>query len=116
MREKVKNIALVLLVAMYYIAANGMFLEYLSQWYSTGGEVAIALHAGPSKELPVPTLTERTYEPQTSPIVILSAALLAHAIIYATERSITYAWVNDTLPTYTSAFSSCHSNRAPPVA
>jgi hypothetical protein len=116
MREKLKKIALVLFAAMFFIAANGMFLEYMSQWYSTGGEVTIALHAGPSKDLPVPTLTERTYEPQTSPIVVLSVALLSHAIIYSTGRSVTYARVDDKLPSYTSDFSSSHSNRAPPAA
>jgi hypothetical protein len=116
MREKLKNIALVLLVAMYFIAANGMFLEYLSKWYSTGGEVTIALHAGPSKDLPLPTLTERTYLPQTSQVIVLSVALLAQTIIYPVEHPIYVSRFDNTLPCYTTVFSSSLSDRAPPTA
>jgi hypothetical protein len=116
MQSKLKNILLVLLVAFYFLAANGMVLHYVSQWYSTGGEVAIAFHSGPSKDLPVASLTERTYIPQTSQIVVLSIALLAHAVVYPVERPVTYAWIEDRLPSYTAVISSSLADRAPPAA
>jgi hypothetical protein len=116
MRKKLRNIAFILLVAVYFVASNGMVLEYACKWYSTGGQVAIALHAGPSKDLPVPTLTERTYLPQTSPVIVLSVALLAHTVIYPVEHAIAFTWINDALPSYTAVLSSVLSNRAPPSA
>ncbi len=116
MRDKLKNILLILLVAMYFVASNGMFLEYISQWYSTGGEVRIALHAGPSKEFPAPTLRERTYVPQTSPVIVLSIALLAHTFVYPVERAIAFTWVDDALPCYPAVLSSPLCDRAPPAA
>ena len=116
MREKLKNISLVLLLAAYFVASNGMVLEYAARWYSTGSQTAIALHSGPSKDLPVPSLTQRTYLSLTSPIIVLSAALLAHTVIYPAERPLAFTCRDDALPSYAAVLSSALSDRAPPTA
>jgi hypothetical protein len=116
MREKLKNISLLILLATYFVASNGMVLECTARWYSTSGQVAIALHSGPSKDLPIPTLTERRYLPQTSPVVILSVALLAHAVIYPDEHPSAFTWIDKAPPSYTAVLSAAVSNRAPPTA
>jgi hypothetical protein len=116
MREKLKNISLILLVALYFVAANGMVLQYLSDLYSTAGEVAISFHGGHSKDLPVPTLTERTYLPQNFPLVVPSVALLAHTIVYPIERPLFFTWIDEALPSYTTVLTANLSDRAPPTA
>jgi len=115
-RNKLKNVLLVLLVAMYFIAANGMVLEYASRWYSTGGQETFALHGGPSRNLPVPSLTERTYLPQSSPHFVLSVALLAQTIVYPAEHVMHFHRVDGSLPSYPAILTSGLSERAPPAA
>jgi hypothetical protein len=110
------KISVVLLAVVYFVAANGMVLQYISEWYSTGGELAIALHSGPTKDLPVRFLSGRKYLPQTCPIVVPSVTLLAHTIVYPAQPPLTYEWVDDSLPLFTTILSSCRADRAPPAA
>jgi hypothetical protein len=115
-RTRLKNTMLVLLVAIYFVAANGMVLEFTSHWYSTGGQATFALHSGPSRNLPVPSLTERAYLPQTSPLFVLSVALLAHTLIYPVERVIHFHRLDGVLPSSPAVLTSSLSERAPPAA
>ena len=114
--SRTKQVVVGLLAALYFFAANGMVLEYASKWYSTGGKVAIGIHSGPSKDLPVPTLTERSYLPEWSPLVVPSIALLVHAFIYSVDRPLFFRRDVSALPSYTAFLTSRVSDRAPPAA
>jgi hypothetical protein len=114
--KKTTDILVVLLTALYFVAANGMVLEYASKWYSTGGQITIGIHSGPSKNLPVLTLTERTYLPEWSPLVVPSVALLAHTIFYTVKRPVFIYRPDSAMPSYTALHSSSLSDRAPPAA
>jgi hypothetical protein len=116
MQNRRIDILAVLLAALYFVAANGMVLECAAKWYSTGGQVAIGLHSGPSKDLPVPTLTERTYLPEWSLIIVPCVALPGHTVFYPVSRPVLFHRITSTLPSYTACVSSGLSNRAPPAA
>ena len=116
MRKSLKNISLILLLAGYFIAANGMILENAARWYSTGGEHAIAFHGGGTKDLPVPSLTQRTYTPLTFTVVVLPAGLPASPFIYPAQKPYTLIRFEQALPSYTAELFSTLADRAPPAA
>ncbi len=116
MPKPLKNIALLLFVAAYFLAASGLALEGLVQCYSTGDESAITFHTGEARDLPVPSLTHRTYTPLTQPVVVIPAGFAVSTIVYPTVRPAAYIRFEEALPSYTAEVFSALADRAPPSA
>ncbi len=116
MVKSLKNIALILLVALYFVAANGMALELAAQWYSSGARTAVDLQSERAKELPLPSLTQRTYTPPTLPTILVSAGFVVSTIAYPSHQPLSFIWLDQTLPSYTAELFSSLANRAPPTA
>ncbi len=116
MRKSLKHISLTLLLAGYFLAANGMVLEAAARWYSTGSEHAIAFQGGAAKDLPVPSLTQRAYTPLSFSVVVLPTGLPASPFIYPAEKSYALFRFEQALPSYTAELFSTLADRAPPAA
>ncbi len=116
MPRPLKNISLLLFLAAYIIAANGLALEGVARCYSTGDESAITFHTGATREFPVPSLTQRAYTPLTQPIVVLPAGFIVTTVIYPAVRLTTYIRFEEALPSYSAELFSTLADRAPPAA
>ncbi len=116
MPKLLKNILFLLVVAVYFIATNGLALESVGQCYSTGDESAITFHAGPTRDFPAPSFTQRTYTPLTQPVVVLPAGFITTAVLYPLDRPTPIVRFKEALPSYTAEVFSTLADRAPPAA
>ena len=113
MRVTTKNISLTLLAALYFIAAMGASIGYLSMYPGVSGPVLVKESGNGTKKDSKPGLTTQRYVPMVKE-VSNSYSLPVDAQTRIDLRESIVSFCNDPERSILSFFYSSLSNRAPP--
>lgn len=113
MTAELKRRSLVLLAVAYFLASQATVVCIVSEWYSTGGETAVAWQSGPARDNAGLSWTPRTHlllDEQGN----LSAAEIPAMFSYPPERSFHVIWCDQLPLSQSDSYFAPLSNKAPP--